>query len=100
MLAVTGSDFSRVVFRLGSGLLQADLRDALASNHSMDLDRCGDRCAAAGSRARLSVGTSDGVWNTSGSGTRVTGVRISNRDDSDVVSRLQGLRDGGIATAA
>lgn len=99
MLTVTGSDFSRVVFRLGSGLSRTGPCDASATNSS-DTDKLGVRAASAGVDMRPRAGTSDGVWNTSGSGTRVTGVRISNRKISDVVSWSRGTRDGGIAAAA
>jgi hypothetical protein len=86
--AVTGLGFSRVDFRLGSGPYPAGRRDAstrLFKNIS-ELGRPVAAVAANLARTRPVAWKDGDVWTTSGPGIRVTGVRISNRTVSGVVS--------------
>jgi hypothetical protein len=85
--AVTGTAFSRVGFGHGSGLIPADLCDASTNlSNQIEFGSSHARRARLRARRRRAAVLHGGVWTTSGPGNRVTGVRISNRDDSDVVT--------------
>ena len=97
MRAVTGLEFSRVVFGPGSGPSPADRRDASIRNlGNLELGRPFVAGAADFARVRPAACMEGDVWTTSGPGIRVTGVRISNRTVSGVVSSWNTGRQGRV----
>jgi hypothetical protein len=92
---LAGRGLSRVVLAYGSGQRSGAPGGAsIVISQTIQLGRPSANGAAALARVRSAALRQGGVWTTSGTGIRVTGVRISNRNVSGAVSKSSIHRRG------